>query len=79
MKQNINAAAANIADTLEELAYQAGEIADALAILETGLYYASEREDRDLTKPGAAAALILGERVKRLQGDILELQNIVSA
>lgn len=65
---------ATLAETLEELAYQAGTIAAGLDVLEMALYYASEREDMDMTKPGAASASLLSECVKRFQNDILELR-----
>ena len=61
------------ADQLEAINNELMEIMKALEVLENSLYFASERKDKDITKPSAAAVLILNNMLDKCVDDIYEV------
>ena len=61
------------ADQLEAINNELMEIMKAMEVLENSLYFASERKDKDITKPSAAAVLILNNMLDKCVDDICEV------
>ena len=61
------------ADQLEAINNELMEIMKAMEVLENSLYFASERKDKDITKPSEAAVLILNNMLDKCVDDIYEV------
>lgn len=79
MKETRTTTITTAAEKLENLAAQVGTLAGSLAALENSLYFASERQDRDMTRPCADLANILEDMAHRLQLDIMQIGEDLAA